>query len=373
MAIKNKNKKILFFCSYQAVYGGNFIPSLIALEERIKQTGNSCIYIFPTAAGTQTWFKQMQTMGKHVYTFNFNQSRYKLIKELASFVKQNNISLIHSHFASILPLEIFAFLHRNIKVIIHLHSDFSLGKKSIKIKIKNFILYKMFAHSVFFISVSKAFVNYNPKKIVYVPNALASDRLLCKHYSREEIRQKYNVKENEILCEIFGWTPYVKGVDVAVEAMKLLNKEQNIYKLAIICGREITTEKMPDWISKNTSCTGQEKFLIYLPPIEDVFAYHNASDILISASRSEGFPYSILEMLSLGKNCVISDIPGVEWAKKYSCSFIFPQKDFVTCANLVRNIYKNKNLFPDEKTSLEIKQVYSINSWTKRNVEYYNI
>ena len=372
MVVKN-NKTILFFCSYQSVYGGNFIPSLIALEESIKQTGNSCIYLFPMSSEERYWFKQMQNMGKQVYTFNFNQSRYKLIKQLSNFVKQHNINLIHSHFAPILPLEIFAFIHRNVKVFVHLHSDFSLGNTNIKVKLKNLILYKILALKVFFISVSKAFVNYNSKKIVYVPNALATERISCKQYSGIEIRQKYNIKDNEILCEIFGWSPQVKGIDIAVEAIKRLNDKQSIYKLAIICGREMTTEKMPDWIEKNTSCTGKEKFLIYLPPQEDVFAYHKAADILISASRSEGFPYSILEMLSLGKPCVISDIPGVSWAKKFSCSFVFPKQDIYACAENIKNIYENNKLLSDEKVSQKIKKEYSINSWIKQIIKQYGI
>lgn len=368
----NKNKPvILFLCGYQAVYGGNFIPSLMALEEGFQQQGGQCVYVFPAEAMQRVWFAQLQQMGKTVDVFPFNASRLTQIKHLTDLVQKYHITIIHSHFAPIIPLEIFAFLNKNVQVLIHLHSDFSSGKQSLKIKLKNLLIYKILSARVRFISVSKAFVNYNPAKIYWIPNALAIKRMPCEHILGEQIRKKYGVDKRDILCEIFGWSPKVKGVDIAVEAIKQLHTQNPSYKLAIICGREMTVEKMPIWVASHTSCSGREDFLLYLPPTEDVFGYHEAADMLLSASRSEGFPYSILEMLSLGKPCVMSDIPGVSWAKKYPLSYVFASENISACKQAVIQAITGKNKMFLSQTADQIRTDYNIHTWVNRVLNTY--
>lgn len=370
--MKENKPIVLFLCSYQSLYGGNFVPSLLAIEQAVNRQGGKCIYAFPTGAATCSWFIQLQQMGKTVCTFDFKVSRRKQLEQLSALVRQYRPTVIHSHFAPVVPLELFAFLHKDIRVIIHIHSDWSLGKQNLKTKLKNWLIYKVLSGRVRFISVSKAFVNFNPKRINWLHNALAVKRMPCTHISGEEIRKQYGISREEILCELFGWSPQVKGVDVAVEALKQLNEQGKNYKLAIICGREITTEKMPAWIKAHTSCNGTEKFLFYLPPIEDVFAYHEAADILLSASRSEGFPYSILEMLSLGRPCVISDIPGVRWAKKYPQTFVFTSENIVDCKQAIKQAVCEKNNETSKETVQQIRADYDIDSWSNKIIREYN-
>lgn len=368
----NKNKPvILFLCGYQSIYGGNFIPSLMALEERVQQQGGRCVYVFPTGARGRTWFAQLQQMGKIVEIFNFNVSRFAQMKKLTALVQKYRITIIHSHFVPMIPLEIFALLNKNIQVVIHLHSDFSSGKQTLKSKLKNWLIYKVLSRRIRFVSVSESFVNYNPAKIDWIPNALAVKRMPCEHVFGEQIRQKYGVDKRDIICEIFGWSPQVKGVDIAVETIKQLHAQNPSYKLAIVCGREMTVEKMPTWVAEHTSCSGREDFLLYLPPTEDVFGYHEAADMLLSASRSEGFSYSILEMLSLGKPCVMSDIPGVSWAKKYPLSYVFASENISACKQAVIQAITGKNKMFLSQTADQIRTDYNIHTWVNRVLNIY--
>ena len=369
-----KNKQIvLFLCCYQSVYGGNFIPSLMALEEAVWHRGGSCVYAFPIDATQRVWVRKLQEMDKKIVFVDFKVSRFKLIKTLSQIVKLHNITLIHSHFAPFLPLEILAFLNRKVRVIIHLHSDFSLGKHKLKTTIRNFLLYKLCAGSVRFISVSKAFVDYNPSKITWIPNALSTKRIPCRTtISPEVLRQKYALGETDKVCETFAWSPQVKGLDVAVESIATLNKsENNQYKLLIVCGEKMSVETMPDWVATHTSCNGKESFLIYLPPTEDVFVYHQVADLLLSASRSEGFPYSILEMLSMGKPCVMSDIPGIAWAKKYPLSYVFASENISACKQAIIQAITGKNKMFLSQTADQIRTDYNIHTWVNRVLNTY--
>ncbi|MDO4573515.1 MAG: glycosyltransferase, partial [Clostridia bacterium] len=69
-----------------------------------------------------------------------------------------------------------------------------------------------------------------------------------------------------------------------------------------------------------------------LPPTEDVFFYHAASDILLSASRSETFSYALAEALYMERPAVLSDIPGTAWAAGYESATVFPSGDDRACA-----------------------------------------
>ena len=359
-----KTDKLLFVCSYSAPYGGNFIPSLLALEAKLGAYGIKCVYAFPKEAEGRSWSAQLKAAGKEIVYIDFHLSRMGFVKELEAITAEKQISIIYAHFASILPLEIFAYLHKNIRVFIHIHSDFTAGRTSYKQTAQHFLLYKLFSSRVHFFSVSPAFVDYNPKRISFVPNGLAKDRLSCEHKGGASIRKQYQVTDDEILCEIFGWSQIVKGVDIAVNAVKLLNERDKLpIKLAIVGGTTTPIEDMKKWISEHTECTGNEPYLLYFEPSEDVFSYHEAADILLSASRSEGFSYSILEMLSLGKRCVISNILGTEWAQKYETAFVFETENVSSCAEAVC-----KAVDSGTKSSVEvanaIQDEYSITCWT---------
>ncbi len=367
-----KGKKLLFLCSFSAPYGGNFIPSLMSLEERLNACGVDCIYAFPKEAKVRNWFSLLEQEEKQLLTLDFQLSRKLFIKSLEEIVQKNQICYVYTHFCSVLPIEIFAALHRDVHVFTHIHSDFSEGKKSVKQSFKNFLLYKAFSGRVTFFSVSPTFVNYNPPKISFVPNGLAKNRLECMHTGGQAIREQYSVTADETLCEIYGWSPAVKGVDVAANAVKNLNEKiGSPVKLAIVCGDNMTPDKMRRWISENTECSGEENYFIYWKPREDVFSYHEAADILLSASRSEGFSYAILEMLSLGKQCVVSDIPGVAWSKKYETVTSFQSENYQDCsAALRRAIHNGKEAGKD--VSAAVQDDYSIDKWTEAIVEKMN-
>ena len=360
---------VLFLCEYQSLYSGNFIPSLMALEEGLKEKNIACVYAFPKQAKARDWVRVMEAKGKKIIFFDFHVSRWRFIKQLDKVVKQNNIYLIHSHFAHILKVECYALLHRHVRVFIHMHSDLSAGKSSLKLKIKSYILYHACSGGVNFFSVSQDLARVNPNKIQYVPNALADKRLSDFPIDGDKVRRENNIDKDSIFCELFGWSPLIKGVDIAVNAISRLNDSlEKPIILGIVCGREMTPDKMQQWIQLHTHCSGKESFIRYLQPREDVFSYHAAADFLLLASRSEGFPYSVLEMLSLGKNCVVSDIPSVAWAKKYDLVHFFTTADSDSCMQTIKSVIKCPKM-QNNDLAKRIKKDYSIDQWVKTIIQ----
>lgn len=350
---------ILFLCHYPAVYGGNFIPTLLALEEKLSQRNIRCIYCFPKEAADRDWFRLLEGMGKEILTMDLSQSRRAVAKAVQALCRRYHVGILYAHFVDERLLSLLSWQNPRLRIFNHMHSDFSGGGTVSPVRrMKHFLLYHVLLGRVQGISVGQDLVSLNPRKIVYVPNALAENRLPCTQESREEMRTAAGVASEEMLIELYGWSPEIKGVDIAVKAVKLLNRQGMPVKLALVCGPD--PEQTKAWIRTHTDCSGEEDFLVYWKPREDVFSFHRAADLLLSASRSEGFSYSLLEMLSLGKPCVISDIPGTRWAAEYPIVRSFPTEVPEDCAQALKAAMA---LSPDPQTAQSIHSRYCMNAW----------
>ena len=367
-----RNEKIAFLCDYQSYYGGNFIPSLMALEKEALKSGYQCVYLLPRGAKDRYWAQYLAQTNHTVIFWESDVGRTAFIRRLDQIVKQNQIGILHVHFGNVLNAEIYSMLNPNVQVMIHLHSDFSAGEKTVKDKFIDFVVYRLMSKRIRYLSVSKDFLKYNKEKTTWVPNALATERIPCEHKTGLELRKELNIGENDVLCELFGWSPNIKGVDIAVQAVKLVNEQmKRKVSLAIICGREYTPDKMKQYILEKIGIQPDAPYLLYLQPIEDVFCYHEAADLVISASRSEGFPYSILEMLSIGKPCVVSDIPGTNWAEEYPITFPFESENVVGCAEAIAEAIMKTAECPSEDVKKSIGEQYSIERWAQTVMNCY--
>ncbi len=65
-------------------------------------------------------------------------------------------------------------------------------------------------------------------------------------------------------------------------------------------------------------------WLRVLDPTDDVAALYQAASVFLSASRSEGFPYSVCEAMANNLPTVVSDLPGVAWARNTPGAAFFP-------------------------------------------------
>lgn len=372
MSCMEKNKTVMFFSDYSSEYSGNFVSSLLALESRLEESHVECIYVFPVECKKRAWTNKLIEYGKRVVFFDFRQRRFAKIIKLNKLLSEYNVDVLHAHFSFVLGLELLSFFRPKVKFIIHIHSDFSGGKESVKEWIRNKLLYGVLAFRSTLVSVSPKYVKYNKKRAVLLLNALATKRLPCDHKSGEEFRFEIGCSSDTILIELFGWSPYVKGVDIAVESIcRLVGEGYNI-KLLLVCGRTVKPKNMMEFIQNNTSCSGNEGFISYAEPIEDVFRYHEAADICLSSSRSETFSYALLEMLSLGKRCVSSDIPGVEWASKYLANTQFATENIESCVCAIKKTITD---LPEQSKEVaeQVRSDYDIDKWVDRLIEIYGV
>lgn len=247
------------------------------------------------------WIKELNCKGREVYGFTDNTlSDAELILKI---LKRNNIGIIHTHFISMKQyLSIYiATIFCKKKVVMHFHNH-SVQANGIKDKLRQ-MLYRKCTMIGCSQSVYENLCRDYPKnKKVAVNNGIQFERL--KNVPAAH-RSEYGLKVDSVVCLIFGFDFYRKGVDLALNALNNLNKN------GLECELLISLSKNFEYVEQET-----KKILGYTPSWvhiikarSDVAALYNMSSLFLSPSREEGLPYSVLEAGYCECGVVTSDIP----------------------------------------------------------------
>ena len=168
-------------------------------------------------------------------------------------IRKDNIRILHAHFGLFMLAESAAILCPSVNLVLHFHSDFSAGKQpdfntwihSILKKIPELLIGKK--------RLAKITVSENSAKTekdcISVRNALVPERAAPEYRSGKEIRQEYSIPEDAKLLLVFGWSPFIKGVDIAAEAVSSLRHSSGKdFRLGIVFGRTCREEQMRKFI-----------------------------------------------------------------------------------------------------------------------------
>lgn len=232
--------------------------------------------------------------------------------KVRKLIKNKKIDIVHFHaegpcfFLNLLPKK---SKRNGAKVIVTIHGlDWQRGKwgglasKILKIGEKKAVKY---ADEI--IVLSKNNVNYfkdtYKRDTIYLPNGVSP----AKPHNPEIIKEKYNLDKNDYILFLARIVPE-KGLDYLIEAWQQLKKEKDINKKLVIAGgdshsceyfnKEMDKIKDDDSIIATGFVQGQELYELY----SNAYLYILPSDI-------EGMPMSLLEAISYGNTCLVSDIP----------------------------------------------------------------
>lgn len=368
-------KTILLISDYAASYRGNFIPCIEALGDYVGLYGLGnekarMVYLFPEPAKAQAWAEQFAE--KHTTYFisrSFYSRRFTRadIATLRHIIHSEHIDLIHTHFIFynyVLCLAHHTFA-RHIPIIGHFHNQFGIPQTR-SAWLKRRVVEHTYTRIV---GVSKSVAegvkrNTHCTNVGYVTNAIAFERL----NNYEHICLKDNPSQYVVLMA--GWPARVKGVDIAVKAIRKLRTEKDFdIKLCIMQSGDFEQTKrcvqdaigeMPAWVQ-------------LLPPREDIATYYNAADVFLSASRTEAFSYCLVEAAYCRPMLVSSDIPGPN-DLRISGMQLFPTKDAdalsdVLYHELILPIAEQEYIRQARKDS--VVQRYNLTDWCLMVIENY--
>lgn len=366
---------VLITADYCAPSSGNFIASLLELAERMRQNGNETAFVFPdNGKGGHTWSKWLEVSGFPVYLIDKNKSEDEKVTILSDIITKHSIDLVHTH---------FGLFHRilltrrkdlnNVKVLVHDHMDFSPEGNLQKQKLRTLMwsaLYQL--NDIGVISVMerkhRSYYLTSKKRRWYVPNGLSLRRNVPRELTREERRRQLGIEKDHKLCLFLGWDMYRKGVDIAIKAVTDLHWKDPSVHLGLVGFGDSPSELALEWIRERTGIEPVCDWIHFFPSTEDMFSYHRAADVYLSASRKEAFSYGILETISQDTPVVVSDIEGTAWAMEYRKCITYPVEDVQRCANAIAEALK---LGARTSNKDQITERYSIDGWCRTIIGIY--
>lgn len=348
---------ILQVCAYAAQYGGNFIASLEALESDLNQKGHIIEYAFPETAKNHEWCINIQKRSK-VYFLNLNRFSYQTYLQIRYAMK--NADVVHSHF-ELYDMLVVLTKRKKQRIIWHLHDSFDENIDLLH-RIINKIQYEIFSKKVLLVSPNEYYTDYvislgfNRKNAKNINNCIDISRL-------------HKDSDRQNICDflVFGGFYYIKGLDILLDACRILVGNSIKFKLGIV-GYDDTWH----WIDENYYDLSE--VIVRIRPNENVSDFYNGTRVFLSTSRRECFSYALIEALYMGIPTIASDIPGNKWCKKYSSVLSYQTDNSYELANLLQRCIEGDYWFEDAdliNVSKLIQHEYSIEKWVNKIEEVY--
>lgn len=350
----SNNQSIVMVASYGGPYGGNFIPSLLVYDEVAKNLGYRTVYVFPDFVSKYDWVDTINSVADQVYFIPYNQYSLDNVKRIRAICKSENAALIYSRMSG---WDITARLAMPQLPLIW-HMEMNLDIDSLKYKIKYWIKYRILgAGKTFHIAVSEATTQATnhlgvKNRCTWIPNAINTGRL--------KIKQPYEFHQPvRLLC--FAYQPIVKGLDLVLDACEMLNTD-GIKYIVMVSAQVHTHEYLQSRYGHNLP-----EWLKVLDPTDNIAELYNQADILVSASRSEGFSFCLAEALWSGLPIVCSNIPGNNWIDEFR---IVLKHEKESVGSLVEKIKEcallNVTGDAQQYNRALMEQKYSVSSWKKQ-------
>lgn len=364
---------ILIAADYATPAGGNFVASCVELGRALRKTGDGITFIFPEDGNTlaeHSWTHWLEREGHSVYLAKRGLTEEQVLGFLKPIIAKHKIDILHVHFGLFHRTAVYHGRELGVKVLIHDHMDFPAGCNMVRQRLR------CAAQSLRYRKHGVSVASVNPQKDQaycfarhwYIPNGLSLIRNVPHSASREACREELGLAPQEKICLFLGWDVHRKGLDIAVKAVSKLRETDPTVLLGIVgIGDPPNPERMK-FISDTTGIDPESDWIRYLPSREDMFAYHRAVDVYLSASRSEAFSYGILEAISQNTPVAVSDIQGTSWCHPYTKAVVYSTEDPVACADAIRSALA---LGRTESNADEIVRAYSIENWYTQMIAMY--
>lgn len=153
---------------------------------------------------------------------------------------------------------------------------------------------------------------YSPENSSVVWNGSASGvnlekfNITNKEKWREEIRSKYNIRNEEIVIGFVGRLDRDKGINELLRAFYLC-KNENIRLKLLLIGNADKTETIDEKLYKIAK---KDENIIFTGNVKDTERYFSAMDIFTLPSYREGFGSVVIEAETMEIPVIVTNIPG---------------------------------------------------------------
>ncbi|NTS78278.1 glycosyltransferase [Catenovulum sp. SM1970] len=230
-----------------------------------------------------------------------------LIKGIRQYIKENDVDILHCHQYTPWVYGTLASLFCKTKVIFTEHGRFYPDSSSNKRKIVNPILTFFTEHISAISSATKqALVEYEflpERKIEVIYNGIKP--LQASKEGAEKLRAELGIASGAKIFGTIARLDPIKNQRMMINAFAELHKEQSDVVLVIVGDGE---ERKP--LESQVSDLDITDAVFFTGYKDKPAEYLALMDIFLLSSLSEGTSMTLLEAMSLGKPCVVTDAGG---------------------------------------------------------------
>ncbi len=272
------------------------------------------------------------------YDANF----FRQINACAKFIKENNISVVHTHDFYTNIFGMFAAFYARVPVrIASKRETLSKSKNQLLIEKQAFRLsHKILANA----DAVKNFLieaGVSKEKIITIHNGLDLERLsILPNLKREEILWEFNLPTDEkfqFVTIVANLRSDVKNHRMFLRAAKKVSqKVENVG--FVLAGEGELTDELKEF-AKELNLENKTFFTGRCAKVAELLA---VSDVCVLSSRSEGFSNSILEYMSASKPVVATNVGGASEAIiEDETGFLVESDDDEALANRLISLLEN--------------------------------
>lgn len=342
--------------AYYIISGLNKIPGV-----------NAVLISIAPEMKNYSWLNRFKEGG--IPVVQMNHSSWQIIKSvrfLKKYIKEHDVDIVHS--AGYKADFVNLLLRKDVKTI---STQRSLPNEIVEgfprivrppiEKLHLFIISKLSRIVACSQSLQQSFIQDYKMKIDVVRNGVDTDKYVP--VSREEknnIRSRLCLPLDKSIYLVLGTFRPRKNVGVIIDAF--LNIEDPNSLLLIVGGGAQENELK----QKASSCNR----IVFTGMTTDAKPYLQASDILISSSLAEGLPNTVLEAISCGLPCILSDIgPHLEILEGTDAAVFFERNSSKELSEKIKES-RNWNLEEKSKIARELAESHYSISRLASNYHY---
>ena len=342
-------KKIVFVCTEDWFFKSHFLP----LHQAVLTFGKEFNTVLVSSIGVVG--EGLKKMGIEVVPFNSARGRSSFLCllsqawQLAFHLRRINPEIIHYISLRVIFIGgLVSFLFPKTSKVYHFTGLGTLAeRRSFYARLLGAFLFRLIP--IFLKQPNSIMVVENPDDLKYlrkygsIPDEKVN--LIEGAGVDPEVWKETPVPSNEVPRVAFvGRMIWTKGVDVLIEAMKLLNDRD--VKLHLDLYGEPDTGNISQFSSRKLEEWGRLPNVTWHGRVEDVFLVWSNTDFgVISTRTREGMPRSMLEAASCGRAQVVTDVPGPKHFIRHGKEgLVVPPEDPHALADALAKLASNPEL-----------------------------
>lgn len=181
-------------------------------------------------------------------------------------------------------------------------------------------------------------IGINKEKIIYIPNGVDTKRFKPVT-NKKFLRNKFRIPENDLIILSVGRLTEQKQPLKLIEIFSIIETEVENITL-VIAGRGELLSDMKNFVKLNN--IKHIKFIGYVAEndMQDLYA---CSNFFIISSSYEGQPLTLLEAISSGLSCIVSDIPNLRIVDYANCGLVVDFSDVENASQKIIEYIKQDN------------------------------